>query len=144
MSFEKEKLKRKIMEEELTFFVEEDTVPVYDIKHRAFDLSKDVIAMIGQIKFDRIYFSLFDQLLRSATSIGANLVEGTAGVSKKDFINYDAIALKSANETRYWLCLIKEANLVDKNRLGNLIEETDQISRIIGKIIVNTKRNLQE
>lgn len=132
------------MEEGLTFFVEEDTVPVYNIKHRAFNLSKEVISMIGQIKFERIHFSLFDQLLRSATSIGANLVEGIAGVSKKDFINYNAIALKSANETKYWLCLIKEVNIVNKNEIDELIEETDQISKIIGKIIVNTKRNQQE
>jgi four helix bundle protein len=132
------------MEDEFTFFVEEDTVPVYNIKHRAFNLSKDVIAMIEQVRFEKIYFSLFDQLLRSATSNGANLVEGIAGVSKKDFINYNAIALKSANETKYWFCLIKEIDIVNKNKIDQLIKETDQISKIIGKIIVNTKRNQQD
>ena len=88
------------MNEEQLLIVEEDS-PVYNIRHRAFYFSKSVIEFIKEIKYDRIYFSIFDQLLRSATSIGANLVEGTASVSTKDYLNYHAIALKSANETKY-------------------------------------------
>ena len=74
--------------------VEEANSPVYNIRHRAFYFSKSVIEFIKEMKFDRIYFSMFDQLLRSATSIGANLVEGVASVSTKDYLNYNGIALK--------------------------------------------------
>lgn len=81
---------------------------------------------------------MFDQLLRSATSIGANVVEGKAGSSKKDWKNYYSIALKSANETKYWLCLITETLDVPKDKAKDLIKEADEISRIIGSIIVKS------
>ncbi len=81
-----------------------------------FTFQKNIIDFIRSTKYDRIYFSLFDQLIRSSSSIGANLVEGTAGVSNKDYINYNGIALKSANETKYWLCLVKESDLADKQK----------------------------
>jgi four helix bundle protein len=118
--------------------VEEDR-PVYNIRYRAFYFSSNIIAFIRETKFERIHFSLFDQLIRSSTSIGANLVEGSAGVSDKDYVNYNAIALKSANETKYWLCLLKEAKLADIKKLDELIKEADEISKIIATIIINFK-----
>lgn len=94
------------MSEEMmeTFEINEEGKP-YNIRHRCYFFAKEVIGFIGESKYDRIYSSLFDQLLRSATSIGANMVEGRAGSSRKDWTNYCAIALKSANETKYWLSL---------------------------------------
>jgi len=75
----------------------------YNIRHRCFHFSKQVILFIKSCQYEKIYSSLFDQLVRSATSIGANLVEGSAGSSKKDWKKFQVIALKSANETKYWL-----------------------------------------
>jgi four helix bundle protein len=121
----------------LTF---EEGAGIYNIRHRAFYFSKEVIQFIQKQKFDRIYFSIFDQLLRSATSIGANLVEGVAGVSKKDFIQFNSIALKSANETKYWLCLIKESLECGKGKVQSLINEADEISKIVASIIINLKK----
>ena len=118
----------------------EEGQPIYNIRHRAFYFSKSVIEFIRSVKYERIYFSLFDQLLRSSTSIGANLVEGTAGVSVRDYLNYHSIALKSANETKYWLCLIKESDFAEKNKTDELIREADEISKIVAKIIVNLKQ----
>ena len=119
--------------------VEESTV-VYNIKHRAFYLGRDVVLFVGKQQYDRIYFSLFDQLIKCSTSIGANLVEGVAGASKKDFINYNMIALKSANETKYWLRLIKETVKIEEEQLDKFINEADEISKIIAKIIINSKQ----
>jgi len=82
---------------------------------------------------------MFDQLLRSATSIGANVVEGKSGSSKKDWKNFYVIALKSANETKYWLCLIGETLEVSKNKINELIKEADEISKIIASIILSAK-----
>jgi four helix bundle protein len=127
------------VEDEILLAVEENQ-PVYNIRHRAFYFSKSVIEFIKDIKYDRIYFSLFDQLLRSATSIGANLVEGAAGVSGKGYLNYHAIALKSANETKYWLVLIKETDLANQTKTEELIKEADEISKIEAKIIINLKQ----
>jgi four helix bundle protein len=63
--------------------IEEPDKP-YNIRHRCFFFSKEIILFVKDCKYGRVYASLFDQLIRSATSIGANLVEGKAGSSKKD------------------------------------------------------------
>jgi four helix bundle protein len=118
--------------------VVEENQPVYNIRHRAFYFSKNVIEFIKEVKYDKIYFSIFDQLLRSATSVGSNLVESMAGVSTKDYLNYHGIALKSANETKYWLSLIKEV-MPDTKEINELIKEADEISKIIATIIINLK-----
>ncbi len=82
--------------------------PPYNIRHRCFYFSKQLIIFIKQSKTEKLYFTLYNQLLRSGTSIGANVIEGRAGSSKKDWINYYLIALKSSNETKYWLCLLRD------------------------------------
>jgi four helix bundle protein len=66
-------------------------------------------------------------------------VEGGSGSTKKDFINFFHIALKSANETKYWLCLIRDTIEVDKNKVRELLKEVDEISRIIASILLATK-----
>jgi four helix bundle protein len=121
-----------------TFELNEGEKP-YNIRHRCFFFSKEIIFFVRDCKYDKIYSSLFDQLLRSATSIGANVVEGKAGSSKKDWKNYFAIALKSANETKYWLCLMRDTIDVSQPKINELIKEADEISKIIASIIVNAK-----
>jgi four helix bundle protein len=128
----------KVKMEDLISMMEEGS-PVYNIKHRAFYFSRDIVLFISRQKYDRIYFSLFDQLLRSSTSIGANLVEGISGASKNDFIKFNVIALKSANETKYWLSLIKETLDVDKESISILLKEVGEIANIIASIIIKSK-----
>lgn len=111
----------------------------FNIKHRCYEFSKEIVTYIQNTKIERIYYSLFDQLLRSATSIGANVVEGKSGSSTKDFKNFYTIALKSANETKYWLCLIRDTvKKEDKEHLNKLLAEADELSKIIATIIINT------
>jgi four helix bundle protein len=119
----------------------EENQAVYNIKHRAFYFAKEVVIFIGKLKYERIYFSLFDQSIRSVTSIGANLVEKMAGSSKNDFLKFNIIALKSANETKYWLCLIRDTLKIDKTLLERFIKEADDISKIIASIVINSKSN---
>ena len=127
------------MDDEIeTFELHEEGKP-YKISHRCFYFSKEVIGFIKDCKYDRIYHSMFDQLLRSATSIGANVVEGRSGSSKKDWKNFYVIALKSSNETKYWLCLISETMEISKSKINELITEADEISKIIASIIINAK-----
>lgn len=127
------------MEDEIEIFeLNEDAKP-YKISHRCFYFSKEVISFIKECKYEKIYHSLFDQLLRSATSIGANVVEGKSGSSKKDWKNFFVIALKSANESKYWLCLISETLEVPGVKVNELIREADEISKIIASIILNSK-----
>ena len=120
-----------------TFELAEQARP-YNIRHRCYFFSKEVVLFVKSCKYDKVYSSLFDQLVRSATSIGANIVEGSAGSSKKDWKNFYVIALKSANETKYWLCLIRDTMDVDKAKVVELLAEAEEISNIIAKIIINT------
>jgi four helix bundle protein len=133
------KVKIQNMNDEFeTFELNEGEKP-YNIRHRCFFFSKNIIVFVRECKHDRIFSSLFDQLLRSGTSIGANVVEGKAGSSQKDWKNYLSIALKSANETKYWLCLIRDTMEVDKPKINELITEADELSKIIASIILNAK-----
>jgi four helix bundle protein len=110
----------------------------YNIRHRCHHFSKQVILFIKGCQYEKIYSSLFDQLLGSATSIGANLVEGSAGSSKKDWKKFQVIAVKSANETKYWLCLIRDTMDLDKLKVQELLKEADESSNIIARIIINS------
>ena len=79
------------------------------------------------------------QLLRSATSIGANLEEASVGQSKADFIANCHMSPKEAYETRYWLKLFVEAELISQNRLDPLIQESNEIIAILTMTIKNAK-----
>lgn len=113
----------------------------YGIGHRCFYFSVEVVTFVKDCRFERIYSSLFDQLIRSATSIGANVVEARGGSSKKDWLKFYTIALKSANETKYWLCLIRETMNIDKNKVKVLVQEADELSKIIASIVINARNN---
>ena len=117
----------------------EDPQKPYNIRHRCFHFAKEVMTFVSDRKYQRIHFSLFDQLVRSATSVGANVVEGGSGSTKKDFINFFYIGLKSANETKYWLCLIRDTIEVNKAKLDELLREAEEISKIIAAIILSAK-----
>jgi four helix bundle protein len=130
------------MEEEYGFgMVDEGTGKPYNIRHRCFYFSKSVLSLVKSHKIDYLYLSIDDQLIRSATSIGANMEEGFAGSSSKDWQKFLLIALKSANETKYWLCLVSDSVEVEKEEVNELLNEANEISNIIGSIIVNAKRN---
>lgn len=90
----------------------------YDIKKRCYHFSRTLIEFVQGAKYEKIHFSIFDQLIRCGTSIGANVVEGGMGSSRKDVINFYHVALKSANETKYWLCLIRDSFTCDKERVN--------------------------
>lgn len=76
------------------------------------------------------------QLIRSATSIGANIIEAQASSSKKDFTNFINHALKSANETRYWLGLLRDSGKVEKEEASRLLKEAQELSNLLGSSIL--------
>jgi four helix bundle protein len=111
-----------------------------ELKNRAYKFSVATIQFISdQTEKRKIYYSLIDQLLRSATSIGANIVEAKSASSRKDYIHYFEIALKSANETKYWLCLFKDAVGCNKKKTEDLICEADEISKMLASSILTLK-----
>lgn len=82
-------------------------------------------------------FVISKQLLRSSTSVGANIEEAIAGQSRKDFIHKMAIASKEARETRYWLRILNESELVSID-LSRYLNEITQIIAILTKIVKTT------
>ncbi|MBP8591569.1 four helix bundle protein [Candidatus Shapirobacteria bacterium] len=84
---------------------------------------------------------IVDQLVRAVTSIGANVVEAKSSSLKKDYIKFFEIALKSANEAKYWYLLIREAveNVELKRKADELLSEADEISKILGSSILTLK-----
>jgi four helix bundle protein len=110
-----------------------------NIRFRSYDFSLMIIALVKNFPTTKIYLIFTDQLLRSATSVGANLVEARSSSSKKDFARYYEIALKSANETLYWLCLLRDSRLIEDDKIANLIKEIEEISKMIGSSLLTMR-----
>ncbi len=98
-----------------------------------------IIKFINTLPNNRSFWSIRDQLLRSATSIGANMIEAKASHSRKDFIRYYEIALKSANESKYWLCLIRDSYPAYCLECKNLLKELHEISNMLGSSVLTLK-----
>jgi len=81
------------------------------------------------------------QLLKAGTSVGANYEEAQAGQSRADFISKTSISLKEARETHYWLRLLAASEIVPVAMLSDLLEESEEISKILGSIVSRSKRS---
>lgn len=108
-------------------------------KKRCFNFSLSLLRLGELLREKRINWCVIDQITRSGTSIGANVVEGGNSTSKKEFINYFQIALKSASESLYWLALLKEINGNQSDEINRLIQECTEIKKLLSTIILNTK-----
>ncbi len=92
-----------------------------------------------ELRKDKSLWSVADQLVRSTGSIGANVVEAKGSASTKDYTRFFEIALKSANETKYWLVVIREYSAALKSEANILLDEVDQVARIIGSSVLTLK-----
>jgi four helix bundle protein len=110
------------------------------LKYRAYQFSIDIIKFINQLPKKRIFWIITDQLIRAATSIGANVIEAQAASSKKDFIRFYEIALKSANETKYWLGILRDGTECNKERIKSLLKEVNELSNILGASLLTLKK----
>ncbi len=111
------------------------------IVKRSFQYSLRIIKLFRELEKDRVGRIIGKQLLRSGTGIGANIHEAQGGQSKADFIAKMSIAHKEAYESWYWLCLVCEAEIVPASRLQSLINETEQIVKILSASLITAKRN---
>lgn len=110
-----------------------------DLKARCYKFSLDLIDFIDTLPKERSCWIIGDQLLRSGTSIGANLVEATASSSRLEFKKFHEIALKSANETKYWLGLLRDSGKGNKNKIEYLLKEVTELSNMIASGILRLK-----
>lgn len=110
-----------------------------DIKERCYKFSLDIISMIDALPQKRSAWVIGDQLMRAGTSIGANLIEARASSSRLEFKKFYEIALKSANETKYWLCLLRDAKLVSEKVIEKLLDEAIEIANMLGSGVLKLK-----
>ncbi len=110
-----------------------------DLKVRCYHFSLELITVIDSLPKERSCWIIGDQVLRSGTSIGANLTEATASSSKLEFKKFHEIALKSANETKYWLNLLLDSGKGEKYRLEQLLQEVTELSNMIAAGIMKMK-----
>ena len=103
------------------------------IVEKSFAFSVSIIGLYQKLK-SKNEFDISRQILRSGTSIGANVQEATAGVSRSDFANKMGIASKEARETRYWLLLIKETKLIDED-LSEYLKNVEELNLILTSIV---------
>ena len=103
-----------------------------------------IIKLYKYLCDDKKEFTLSKQLLRSGTSIGANVKEAIRGQSKPDFISKMSIALKEASETEYWIEMLAGCNAITSDTAQNLLQKCGIIRRMLSKSITTAKANLNE
>jgi four helix bundle protein len=113
--------------------------PKTDLNDRAYSYAIRVINFIDTLPNDKATQVIANQLLKSATSIGANIIEAKGSSSKRGFANFFSYSLKSANESIYWLGLLRDARKVNGPEMGFLIDETGQIAKMLGASLLTMK-----
>ena len=108
---------------------------------KSFQLARRIIALIDRFPNKRSAWVIGDQLVRSITSIGANIIEAQAASSKRDFVNFLNHSLKSANEAKFWLALAKDISPKEKKEIDSLLKEVDELSKILGSSIATMRGN---
>jgi four helix bundle protein len=110
-----------------------------DIQERSFDFALRIVELAKSAPRTPVADILMKQLLRSGTSVGANIEESRAGYSRDEFAYKMNISLKEARETHYWLRLLKESGLLKSQQVDALIDEAEQIKKILGSIVSKTR-----
>jgi four helix bundle protein len=115
-------------------------VMIYDLKDRTKNFSKNIIILIKSIKLNIINSNTCNQLIRSATSIGANYCEANNASSKKDFLNKIYICRKESEETEYWIELLAQVEIDKKDELRLLWKEAHEFTLIFNSITHSGKK----
>lgn len=113
------------------------------VQQKSFDFAVRIVNLFKFLQQTKREFILSKQLLRSGTSIGANIEEGIGGQSKKDFIAKFQISLKEARETQYWLRLLVATAYLNQKEADSLLEDCREIIAMLTAILKSTKNNLK-
>jgi len=104
------------------------------IQEKSYDFAVKIVKLYKRLSQEKKEFVLSKQLLRSGTSIGANIEEAIGGQSRKDFYAKLTIAYKEARETHYWIRLLKDTGFLSKDTAQSFLNDTEEILKIIGSI----------
>jgi four helix bundle protein len=110
---------------------------------KAFVFVKEIVSLFKYLNEEKKEYIISKQVLRSGTSIGANVKEGVEAQSRRDFLNKMNIALKEASETEYWLELLIATKYIDANASEKLIVECKELNKILNSTVKTTKKNLK-
>ncbi len=110
-----------------------------ELADRLLEFGVRVGRMVDALPNSRLGRHISGQLLRSGTSPAANYEEACAAESRKDFVHKLSICLKELRESRYWMRMTLRANLLPIHKMAPLLDETDQLAKIIAKSIITTK-----
>ena len=113
------------------------------IKDKSFRFAVRIVNLYKYLSTEKQEYILSKQLLRSGTSIGANVSEAQRGQSKPDFVSKMNIALKEANETEYWLRLLYETEYLEENQFKSLYKDIDELISLLMSICKTTNENLK-
>lgn len=117
----------------------------FDIVERSFRFAVRVVKLCRFLdEKDRSARTMAGQLLRSGTSIGANIEEAQAGQSKADFIAKMSISRKEARETLYWLKLLNASEIIEESKLQEITQEADELVRILTSIVKTAQTNAKQ
>jgi four helix bundle protein len=109
------------------------------IAQKTYDFALRVVKMYQHLSQEKREFVLSKQVLRSGTSIGANVVEAQGAISKKDFSAKISIAYKEALETKYWLKLLLDSNYLEEKVFLSVFSDCDEICKILFSILKKTR-----
>ena len=112
---------------------------IYDIRQRTYCYALEVMKFLETLPTDYTAQTIGKQLLRSATSIGANVVEAKASSSKRDFANFYNHSLKSANESKFWLGLLQDSGKAVSTQVKPLLDETQELSNILASSLLTMR-----
>jgi four helix bundle protein len=113
------------------------------VKDKSYQFALRTITLCKQLREKKNEYHIAGQLIRSGTSIGANVEEANAGQSKKDFIAKMSIASKEARETHYWIRLLTDSDYIDKDIAKSLLNDCDELVRLLTAIVKTSQLNIQ-
>lgn len=113
------------------------------LKNKSYDFALSIIELYKTLSKEKKEFTLSKHLLRSGTSIGANIREAEFAQSTKDFISKMSISLKEANETEYWLNLLKDSGYIDATEFSSLSKQNIELIRMLVSTINTMKSKLK-
>ena len=107
---------------------------IYDLEDRTKKFSKEIVCFLRSVNLGSYNQNIISQLIRSATSVGANYHEANGAISTRDFFNKIAICRKEARETEYWIRLLKETNYLTEKQSQSILTDCEELLKIIGSI----------
>jgi four helix bundle protein len=113
-----------------------------DLKYRCYHFSVNTINYLKNKKWNSFSLIVAKQVMRSAMSVGANVVEAQNSSSRVEFKRFYEIALKSSTETSYWLCLLRDGFDCKDDNFESLLKESAELTKILGTSVLSIKKGI--